>query len=122
MTVSEIFSIDCRGTVFDLPCPTSFIAGEGNRSPAKREVKVPQGRLSSPDGYSPPLHAYNIDAPLFSVCLRECSPMCSRYFSIQLDFRPISDPAATIAASPFGTKRKVLLRGKFEPILKTCFA
>lgn len=28
MTVSEIFSMDCRGTVFDLPCPTSFIAGE----------------------------------------------------------------------------------------------
>lgn len=31
MTVSEIFSMDCRGTVFDLPCPTSFIAGEGSR-------------------------------------------------------------------------------------------
>lgn len=31
MTVSEIFSMDCRGTVFDLPCPTSFIAGEGPR-------------------------------------------------------------------------------------------
>lgn len=28
MTVSEIFSIDCRGTVFDLPCPTSFVGGE----------------------------------------------------------------------------------------------
>lgn len=28
MTVSEIFSIDCRGTVFDLPCPDSFVAGE----------------------------------------------------------------------------------------------
>ena len=27
LTVSEIFSIDCRGTVFDLPCPTSFVAG-----------------------------------------------------------------------------------------------
>ena len=28
MTVSEIFSIDCRGTVFDLPCPTSFVGGK----------------------------------------------------------------------------------------------
>ena len=26
MTVGEIFSTDCRGTVFDLPCPSSFIA------------------------------------------------------------------------------------------------
>ncbi|CAM9928839.1 unnamed protein product, partial [Ectocarpus sp. 8 AP-2014] len=26
VTVSEIFSTDCRGTVFDLPCPTSFVA------------------------------------------------------------------------------------------------
>lgn len=30
MTVSEIFSVDCRGTVFDLPCPKSFVAGEGH--------------------------------------------------------------------------------------------
>lgn len=28
MTVSEIFSVDCRGTVFDLPCPDSFVGGE----------------------------------------------------------------------------------------------
>ena len=25
MTVSEIFSTNCRGTVFDLPCPDSFV-------------------------------------------------------------------------------------------------
>jgi hypothetical protein len=27
MTVSDIFSRDCRGTVFELPCPASFVAG-----------------------------------------------------------------------------------------------
>lgn len=32
MTVSEIFSTDCRGTVFDLPCPTSFVAGGNYRT------------------------------------------------------------------------------------------
>jgi mucin-19 len=28
MTVSDIFGHDCRGTVFDPPCPTSFVGGE----------------------------------------------------------------------------------------------
>jgi hypothetical protein len=27
LTVSEIFSSNCRGTVFDLPCPDSFVGG-----------------------------------------------------------------------------------------------
>ena len=26
MTVADVFSKDCRGTVFDLPCPESFVA------------------------------------------------------------------------------------------------
>lgn len=33
MTVSEIFGVDCRGTVFDLPCPDSYVAGELRRLP-----------------------------------------------------------------------------------------
>lgn len=28
MTVSDIFGQDCRGTVFDPPCPSSFVGGE----------------------------------------------------------------------------------------------
>lgn len=28
MTVSEIFGMNCRGAVFDSPCPDSFVTGE----------------------------------------------------------------------------------------------
>ena len=28
MTVSEIFSKDCKGTVFEPPCPASFVSGK----------------------------------------------------------------------------------------------
>lgn len=31
MTVSEIFSANCRGQVFDLPCPESFVGGMFSR-------------------------------------------------------------------------------------------
>ena len=30
LVVGEIFAIDCRGSVFELPCPASFVSGSKN--------------------------------------------------------------------------------------------
>jgi len=38
LNVAELFSADCRGTVFDPPCPTNFVQGESTATASRGPV------------------------------------------------------------------------------------
>lgn len=73
MAFSDVFASDCRGTVFNLPCPASFVGGAWLRWACHAPAGPIAGwRASVPAAPSLPLHSCANCTPVAIPCSEPC--------------------------------------------------